>query len=1054
MSSGIASCFQTTEFEESVSYLTGRKIVRNLSPDIVLLRPQETWERAAVLRSIAALDAEWEEYKHRSGGPHCRALIKDLGQFGDAAAIQRFLVEVLPSEEAWRLPVTAAPWNVKDKTVIRRTLVALNACNAIAFPNSLAFLPQMRLECHQTICDSMLSLAVKMQYNGNTLRIFMQYLRRVLLARTGIADVGDLTPEVIPEDVGQLRGTFFKVLVVAQRDLYGNRVTHDEGAFEALRSRRAKTKSRDLEFNWASEGRPDLEKWRALTAEYIAQVDGSSLVTRRSAVGKFLSYLGDTPQVPRDPVTYLTGSSRDYPSYESYVVSSYEDESMKLGGAHTQSMRAVRLFLQWVIATRLTSEDDQGRPVLMPGTFNPVAEQKRQAGSSLAETIREAMPPKLMRRALEILTRNDWEIAKSRHPNGVGGDWYQWRNPETGEFEEVWSPVRAIALYTKLRMPFRTMQVRTMDDGSFDTYVIDPVSHEMHLNTSLLASGSPGKPVQRGAVQTVQDRKTGTTILTCRLTTNKTADINKDAWNKGYTCPWLPDDVAEKLLWLANWQKRHNPVDRLTPWRKLREFQNSKTDDVLVGMQNCFLFRAPTNKYGRQDEPISNDDVMWLWVKVNTQLEKELEAEGSVGLDGTPIKLITGWNVRSGQPAQALYDLHALRVSIITNLLETGQVTPDMMMKVVGHATVVMTLYYTKHSAMHISDALHRADQKMLDGAQENWTRHLRSLQYKDMRRAIVANSEIGAERFSEAASGNLLRLSIGVCPVGGTQCHVGGAKIGGRVDNVYGPVPGGRNNCAGCRFGISGEPFLHGIQSEFNARSFEVTGLHRARAKAEDNFEMLDAGRRQCALTGVPFPQVRELDRASDDLEEMDSRLAQLATEMANLMGLQEQVHRIVEERLAEGAEGLALVAGDLDSVRIALEETNESDLADRLCEAAVFYPSLAARGGLTELAAHFRGQRYDRALRREKLDPRFLDLDPETSTYVGNRLTQFLELNIGRPATMRMLEGNSSLSEEAQRRGLLPDNFLHEVSHELDNILGGSFILPGRGGDRPLLN
>ncbi|WP_457091827.1 VPA1269 family protein [Microvirga sp. P5_D2] len=1031
-----ASTWQTDNFAEATSYLTGRTIRRNTDPTRVLLCPETHWESARVQALICGLRMRWcVRTPARLDGKtskHVWKLLTKLGDKGDSEAVCEFLEAILPQMPAWSGHVKA-PWKDMDRTLIKEVLVGLKACDAIAFPAKTGFLRYTRMDCHKEIIDPLVELAARMDHTGNGLSILHQYIRNALLSRTGVIEVGDLTPEVIPDDPGKARFSFFHLLCVAQRDKFGNSVVHNENSYAVLIEQVSKKKTRDLQFRWTTKDRPEMEDWRRAAAEYLEQLGLGNLTAPRTALAAFLDYVIDNPGVPRNPVAYLTQSLDSVPIFTG---------PPKLG----ENVRHVKSFLDWIIKKKLTSEDDAGRPILLPGTVNPLAEV-RHARRAPSESVREAMPPKLMRRAIAILTESDWAFARQRNARGSIGDWFQWCNPKTGYYEEIWSPVRAVALYVKLRMPFRTIQVRTMDDGSADTMIYDAKRKQMVLNKGPLASGSRKKPIQRGAIQAVQDLGSARTILSCRITTNKTADVNKDAWAKGYLCPWLPDDVSDKLLFLTEWQTMYNPIERVTPWRKLREFEHTKLDDVLVGMENCFLFRNPKNNYGRKDEPITNDDVMWLWLRVNLELERRLEVEGQVGLDGQPIRLITSYNITTGQPATALYDLHALRVSIITNLLETGEISPEMMMKVVGHATVVMVMYYTKHSNVLISDCLYRADKRSLETEQENWVRHLRSMQYKDLRKAVIANSETGAERFASAASGNLLRLFIGVCPVGGTQCHVGGAKMTSRVnEQVYGPIPGGRSNCAGCRFLITGEPFLHGIHAEFNTRSFENTGLQRTRDAVDDRFEVLEAQRRQCELSGVPFPEFRDLDRASDDLAEIDARLAQLGTEMANLMALEAQTRRLVDEQRRAGATRLALVTGDFDSVRIALMESTEIDLADRLCDAADFYPSIAARGNLTELAAYFRGQRYDRALRRERLDPRFYDMDPGTSIYVGNRLMQYLELNIGRSATLRVLDGENSLSDECRSRGLLPEAFVAQFAEVIENSLADRVRMPKR--------
>ncbi|AIB12614.1 hypothetical protein ABAZ39_11540 [Azospirillum argentinense] len=802
-----------------------------------------------------------------------------------------------------------------------------------------------------------------------------------------------------------------QALVTLQQRDHGDLVWHEALDFPFFKRGR----KRDLTFSWVLQIDPRMEQWRSFAEEYLAGRSGY-LDQVLTFVGQFLAHVAKNPALPREPKVFL---EKRRPS-DTPLTPAFDPES-------SFCANHVFHFLDWVLATKFTTEDDEGNPVRMPGLYNPV--QRRQRGYIPDETVREAMPTRYIRMTLEILSENDWAWAKKLFNGPKGGDWITWRNPETGQQEEVWCPARAVALFVKLRMPFRTVQVRTTDDGSADTYIYDRANRSMVLNHGPLQQGNPANPVQRGVIQATADNKGGRTILTARLTTNKTADIDKEAWQKGYTCPWLPDDVAEVLMYLADWQKIYNPVSAPTPWGKLLEMRGRVAKRTLEGMENCFLFRDATNKVGRRDEPIFNHKINILWLKLMDELERRLAASGITGPDDQPIILI-GTRNPNGSPSSAVYDLHSLRVSIVTNLIETGKVAPEVMMKVVGHAVVTMTLYYTKHSTVFIADQLSEADAALLQQEQDNWLRHQRSQAFKDLTRAVAHQSEAGLLAFSNASPGSLVPVPIGICPVGGAMCHKGGAKLSGKKGaDDYGPVVGGRSNCAGCRFSISGEPFLHGIQAEFNARSFEATGLNRTREQIGASYERLDAERRTADATGTPFLDHREWFRLADRLEEIDARAAQLAVEMANLWTLQEQVTSLAFRRQTEEAAGVALVVGDVPSVTAALEESTEWELADRLCRASVVYPSLAARGNLPQYANEFRLKRFDRMLSRNGLQPRFLDMDEGLSLYVGNRLTDFLMLRIGREGTLRLMDGESSLAEESVRAGLLPEQFCDDL-------------------------
>ncbi|MCD4484805.1 integrase family protein [Chromobacterium vaccinii] len=109
------------------------------------------------------------------------------------------------------------------------------------------------------------------------------------------------------------------------------------------------------------------------------------------------------------------------------------------------------------------------------------------------------------------------------------------------EVWELWSPVRAVALYLKLELPLRTFQVRMLDSGEADSwrYVHAPGGGGFVLNHGALATGSAKRPYQRGVFhRSANEKEAGFYI-----NTNKTADINKAENEKGYVIPWANDEV-------------------------------------------------------------------------------------------------------------------------------------------------------------------------------------------------------------------------------------------------------------------------------------------------------------------------------------------------------------------------------------------------------------------------------------------------------------------------------------------------------------------------------
>jgi hypothetical protein len=330
----------------------------------------------------------------------------------------------------------------------------------------------------------------------------------------------------------------------------------------------------------------------------------------------------------------------------------------------------------------------------------------------------------------------------------------------------------------------------------------------------------------------------------------------------------------------------------------------------------------------------------------------------------------------------------------------------------------------------------------MLRDDQYNWIRYTRSKSLKDLSKVVAHNSDSGLVAFNGASSGSLMGINIGVCPVGGTLCHKGGPKLTEKKDRELNQaVPGGRSNCAGCRYVISGTPFLHGICAEANARSFEMAGLSRKLEKLEAAYEVHDTERRACEAVGEPFSGHRDWERAANNLEEVEARSAQLGIELLNLWTLHDQVNRIIKEQRKDGGANGALVFGDIASVKTALEESTEFDLADRVCKASVIYESLAARGNLPQYANDFRTKRYDRMLKRNKLQSRFCDMDEETALHVGNQLSTFLMHRLGRKKTLQMMEEDANADEFMSM--VMPPEFRREVDSALDAMVAKKFVL-----------
>jgi hypothetical protein len=383
------------------------------------------------------------------------------------------------------------------------------------------------------------------------------------------------------------------------------------------------------------------------------------------------------------------------------------------------------------------------------------------------------------------------------------------------------------------------------------------------------------------------------------------------------------------------------------------------------------------------------------------ELQQRLEARGIRQPDGKPYVLVTD-DVKS-----PVFDLHELRVTGITSLYENG-LPIEILMKIVGHAAVVMTLYYAKIGEYEIQRLADEASAQAMRNEQRNWTSFQRQQALTDLRSTVAWNDESGLATFSEGAGTSLVVMDTGICPVGCSKCHIGGERLKSTAvkESRWRPVVGGRSNCPSCRFFISGPPFLHGLIARFNELSASANVKARKRSELEASFELLDAERRLSESRKQPFLKYREWQRASNDFDSVTSELDGILMRLNAVARVVEQCKALlsIADRTDEAAQ---LIVRDAAAFEVSLEETSDFDLLDRICISSEIFGSVDAS------EPNVRRQRaYDRMLIRNGLPPAFLDLDDRTSLRVGNQLSRILTVRVGRPNTVNLMEGSETLA------------------------------------------
>ncbi|MCB8747006.1 integrase family protein [Rhodoferax sp. U2-2l] len=766
---------------------------------------------------------------------------------------------------------------------------------------------------------------------------------------------------------------------------------------------------------------PRMVHWQTLAAEWLG-TQKLGLSPRLKALDKFLvQYLVGCNQ-SRHPAVWLQRSTPK-PSFCDMIVKGKSKGSIGLlGRSDVPLNNCVADFLDWVLAEKLAIEDDHGHKLVPHELHNPVARLTKSGMGSLTETTKSSLSIRYIRDLRGMLaegpTFRDWKWAQQSMEGGnSGGEWFVvdpqlvnpddpdcvWRERASTKYDvknlqlpsrvtELWSPVRAVALYLKLELPLRTFQVRMLDSGEADTwrYLHGPKGGSFELNDSPLATGSATRPYQRG----VFHRSANEVGAGLFINTNKTADINKPENSKGYVVPWAHETVLYWLEKLRRWQERYNPIQMPMEWSalELKHFGDTPPHPEVLAARGtaCFLFRDAAAKGVDRQKPLVSTALHRPWYLLLARLEKRCAESNQTLDDGTPIQFI-----QQGTSVNTHYPLHALRVSLISYLVLDQQLPIVVVSKLIaGHARIIMTLYYTKFGYAYMKEVLEIAERKTLAADEANHRRFLldATMEQVSQRFASVSGDAMHAAVGQRSAAG-LVFEDKGICPVGGSMCDVGGAQIGSDSHNHFGPVLGypHERNCVRCRFFLSGPAFLPGLQAHFNAVSYEAHERAERHNNLHEDVTLMENRRADCERNGRLFTQHRELESLSQRYEAEAEAMGKLVNDLQATYHL---IGRSLEILKDEQKQGVQLVAvGAMTDIQAGFIETpSELHQIEVLCENAVIYPEIDARKPVLQ-----RSQLLDCMLEFNKMKPVFFQLKPKQQLAAGNAVMHLIQARTG---------------------------------------------------------
>ncbi|MEW9584677.1 VPA1269 family protein [Paraburkholderia sp. DGU8] len=542
------------------------------------------------------------------------------------------------------------------------------------------------------------------------------------------------------------------------------------------------------------------------------------------------------------------------------------------------------------------------------------------------KTPRRPLGRELLTYLKDFNRRNDYSFSK-----GFESHYRQALNAN-GQYENVWFPGLAVLIDLLLELPLRSFQARYLDTGEGDEEVVVFDKKSIRAVPNTLSTSVKKRNESLFYIFELAD---GTPSLGLYINTNKTS-VDRET---GYEIAWCSDELRDSLSLLRSWQVENNPVARPIPCMEKHEFEITKNPEVIDSLKTTFsMFRDPADPAGW---PISRDRLFDYWSSLLAAVEDELASAGR-DIRLTEAKEVSkGPNKKPVVKRLAIYDVHTLRVSGISALIEAGM-PPDLVQQVAGHATLVMTLYYNKIKAWKLNETFSRALDKLssdldnIDGLNEADFEQLASFLTNSRSEEDAIGLSLLTERMGHG-DGTIEVFTHGICPAG--ECATGGEFQNQAVG--YGPVPRPLA-CPLCRYRLTGPMFLVGLVLNANRL------MHELRTKGK---EIAAANEERARLEDAHKPTHAVKARIEALYRETDIVATEWAAEVQYIHTVEKMVDRYLdEERDSQGEQPVIVTGLAKKAVESQIVHNSELGLLQSLVEGANLWPGFKPTAAISE--------------------------------------------------------------------------------------------------------
>jgi hypothetical protein len=224
----------------------------------------------------------------------------------------------------------------------------------------------------------------------------------------------------------------------------------------------------------------------------------------------------------------------------------------------------------------------------------------------------------------------------------------------------------------------------------------------------------------------------------------------------------------------------------------------------------------------------------------------------------------------------------------------------------------------------------------------------LANAEWSEAQRYMVRNDELTLKGMSEGSipSGLWTNNNLGICPYGGTRCQDGGTLIRKSNKNkpaLYGPVPGGDQNCVRCRHFVTGTPWMIPLWLHANKLLIDAQRKSKSLDELRTKLEAATSERFRIVkgegMEFIPAALQAEIKGLGNLLEKDSNALDSILMDAHATYLLLEDVRQILSEndRSEEEKKFPSLIA--TNTPEIGFEEMGEFRALDEIVQAGRLY-------------------------------------------------------------------------------------------------------------------